>query len=111
MVAAMLSKPRRSRQLWIERLTGAGFAVPAFILLLLVNLLPLIAVLYLSLTDYELGALDAGFVGLANLKKALADPIIRRSVSNTLLYVAIVLPGAVLLALLIAVLVHGRKRS
>ena len=71
--------------------------MPAFILLLLINLLPLIAVLYLSLTDYEFGALDARFVGLANLKKALADPIIRRSVSNTLLYVAIVLPGAVLL--------------
>ena len=73
--------------------------------------LPLIAVLYLSLTDYELGALDAGFVGLANFKKALADPVIRRSVSNTLLYVAIVLPGAVLLGLLVAVLVHGRKRT
>ena len=71
--AAALPHLRRTRQLWIERLTGAGFAVPAFILLLLVNLLPLIAVLYLSLTDYEFGALDARFVGLANLKKALAD--------------------------------------
>src|SRR5688572_3533003 len=78
--AAALPHLRRARQLWIERLTGAIFAVPAFILLLLVNLLPLIAVLYLSLTNYEFGALDAGFVGLANLKKALADPIIRRSV-------------------------------
>jgi multiple sugar transport system permease protein len=41
----------------------------------------------------------------------LSDPIIRRSLSNTLLYVAIVLPGSVLLALAVAVLVHGRKRT
>ena len=109
--ATLPPPPRRSRQLWIERLTGAGFAVPAFVLLLLTNLLPLIAVFYLSLTDYEFGALDAAFVGLANVKKAFADPVIRRSISNTLIYVAIVLPGAVVLALVIAVLVHGRKRK
>jgi len=108
--ATLPPAPRRSRQLWIERLTGAGFAMPAFVLLLLTNLLPLIAVFYLSLTDYEFGALDAAFVGLANVKKAFADPVIRRSISNTLIYVAIVLPGAVVLALVIAVLVHGRKR-
>ena len=50
-------------------------------------------------------------MGLANLNKALSDPIIRRSLSNTLLYVAIVLPGSVLLALAVAVLVHGRRRT
>jgi multiple sugar transport system permease protein len=110
-MAAELSPPPRSRQHWIERLTGTGFALPAFALLIMVNLLPLIAVLYLSLTDYEFGALEAKFVGLANLNKALSDPIIRRSLSNTLLYVAIVLPGSVLLALAVAVLVHGRRRT
>jgi multiple sugar transport system permease protein len=109
---APFALPRRSRrQLWIERLTGAAFAAPAFVLLLLITVLPLLVLFYLSLTDYELGALDARFVGLANLKKAFGDPIIRRSVSNTLLYVAIVLPGAVLLALLIAILVYGRRRT
>jgi multiple sugar transport system permease protein len=110
-MVAELSPPRRSRQRWIERLTGTGFALPALSLLMVVNLLPLIAVLYLSLTDYEFGALEAKFVGLANLKKALSDPIIRRSLSNTLLYVAIVLPGSVLLGLVVAVLVHGRRRT
>ena len=110
-MVAELSPRRRSRQLWIERLTGSGFALPAFILLVMVNLLPLIAVLYLSLTDYEFGALEARFVWLANFNRALSDPIIRRSLSNTLLYVAIVLPGSVLLALAVAVLVHGRKRT
>jgi multiple sugar transport system permease protein len=111
----MAPRPRAitppTRQLWIERLTGAAFAAPAFLLLLLVTLLPLLVLFYLGLTDYELGAIEARFVGLANLTKAFADPIIRRSLSNTLIYVAIVLPGAVFLGLLIAILVHGRRRT
>ena len=42
---------------------------------------------------------------------ALGDPVFRRSLSNTLVYVAIVLPVSVGLGLLVAILVHGRKRS
>lgn len=99
------------RRLWIERVTGLGFALPAFALLLLTILLPLAVLLWLSLTNYEFGGVDMDWVGLANFQKALADPIIRRSLVNTLLYVAIVVPGGVFGALLIAVLVHRRKRT
>ncbi|GAU86601.1 carbohydrate ABC transporter permease [Bosea sp. BIWAKO-01] len=95
----------------IERLTGLGFALPAFILLLLTILLPLAVLMLLSLTNYEFGGVDMDWVGLANFQKALDDPIIRRSVVNTLLYVAIVVPGGVFGALLIAVMVHRRRRS
>lgn len=103
--------PAARRRLWLERFTGLGFALPAFILLLLTILLPLAVLLFLSLTNYEFGGVDMDFVGLANFQKALADPIIRRSLVNTLVYVAIVVPGGVLGALLIAVLVHRRKRT
>ena len=41
----------------------------------------------------------------------MADPVFRRALRNTFLYVALVLPGAVLLGLFIAVLVHGRTRT
>jgi multiple sugar transport system permease protein len=101
----------RRRQLFIERLIGSGFALPAFVLLLLTNLIPLAILFYLSFTDYEFGGIEAHLVGLANFKAALADPVIRRSVANTLVYVAIVLPGAVLGGLFIAVLVHSRRRT
>lgn len=99
------------RRLWIERLTGIGFALPAFVLLTLTILLPLVVLALLSLTNYEFGGVDADWVGLKNYTKALADPIIRRSLVNTLVYVAIVVPGGVLGALLIAVLVHRRRRT
>src|SRR6478609_8191831 len=103
--------PVARRRALIERFTGLGFALPAFILLLLTILLPLAVLMLLSLTNYEFGGVDMDWVGLANFQKALADPIIRRSLVNTLVYVAIVVPGGVFGALLIAVLVHRRHRS
>jgi len=99
------------RQKWVESLAGVGFSTPAFILLLLTNLAPLVALALLSVTNYELGAIDFSFIGLKNLNTAMSDPVIRRSLTNTFLYVAIVVPGGVLLSLLVAILVHRRTRT
>jgi multiple sugar transport system permease protein len=110
-IPSTIALPKRNRQRLIESLAGCGFAFPAFLLLLLTNLVPLVVLLYLSFTNYELGALDTKFLGLANFHKALVDPVFRRSLINTFVYVAIVLPGAVGLGLLIAVLLHRRKRT
>jgi multiple sugar transport system permease protein len=101
----------RARQQRAERIAGSSFVLPAFLLLVVVDIVPLLVLVYLSLTNYELGALTTKFVGLDNFRKALVDPVFRRSLGNTFVYVAIVLPAAVGLALLVAVLLHGRKRS
>src|SRR5438045_5729582 len=110
-IAASAPVVWRDRQRLMEKLAGCGFAFPAFLLLLLTNLVPLVVLLYLSFTNYELGALDTRFLGLDNFRKALTDPVLRRSLANTFVYVAIVLPGAVGLGLLVAVLLHRRQRS
>jgi multiple sugar transport system permease protein len=107
----VVQAPRRDRQRMIERVAGIGFAFPAFLLLLLTNVVPLLVLVYLSFTDFKLGALDSHFLGLGNFRKALADPVFRRSLANTFVYVAIVLPGAVGLGLLVAVLLHRRRRT
>jgi multiple sugar transport system permease protein len=99
------------RQAFLEKIAGAGLAMPATILLVLTSLLPLVVLVAMTFTDYELGNLDARFVGGANFAKAMVDPVFRRSLWNTLLYVAIVLPGSVGLGLLVAILVHGRRRT
>jgi len=98
-------------QAWIEALAGIGFATPALILLLLTNLAPLVVLAALSFTDYELGAVAFKTVGLKHFAQAFEDPVIRRSLGNTLLYVAIVVPVGVLLSMLIAILVHRRTKS
>ena len=98
---------RRFREAW----TGGAFAAPAAILLVAIVLAPLACLIVLSFTDYELGAVMITWVGLDNYTKAFADPVFRRAITNTLLYVAIVLPGGVILGLLVAILVHGRTRT
>jgi multiple sugar transport system permease protein len=106
-----LQPVRPIRRRWIEALAGIGFATPAFILLLTTLLAPVGVLAVLSFTNYELGALDLTFVGWKNFNKALADPVLRRSLANTLLYVAIVVPGGVIASLLVAILVHRRTRT
>ncbi len=111
--AGASSVPRAAlhRRRRIEGLVGGAFALPAALLLVVIHVVPLLVLLALSATDYELGAIAIRWVGLANFAKALNDPVFQRSIGNTLLYVAIVLPGGVVLGLLIALLVHARRRT
>jgi multiple sugar transport system permease protein len=108
---AALPRERANRLRFIEGLAGCGFAFPAFLLLLLINIVPLVVLVFLSFTDYELGAVDTRFLGLDNFRQALGDAVFRRSLGNTFVYVAVVLPGSVGLGLLIAVLLHRRRRT
>ncbi|WP_229006509.1 carbohydrate ABC transporter permease [Roseibium aggregatum] len=92
-------------------LTGYALAMPAGLLLAIVILMPIVAVILLSFSDYTLGALDWEFIGLSNYRKLLSDAVFWRSIRNTFFYVAIVVPGSVGLGLLLALLVHQRTRT
>jgi multiple sugar transport system permease protein len=89
---------------------GLGLAAPAAILLCVLLFVPSALVLMLSVTDYEFGMKDFRFVGLANYVNMLADPRFRGSVTNTGLYLAIVAPVSVLLALWLAVVIDGQGK-
>ncbi len=104
------STPRSTRDRRMAR-RGLLFATPAGLLLLAIYLIPMVVLAGFSVTDYQLGALSTHFVGLANFTKALHDAVFLRAVTNTLVYALIVIPFGVFLALGIALLVHGRKRS
>ncbi|PCI04678.1 MAG: ABC transporter permease [Hyphomicrobiales bacterium] len=92
-------------------ITGYAFAFPATLLLAVIILLPIAIVIFLSATDYTLGALNWSFVGLTNYEKLLSDAVFWRSIKNTFLYVVIVVPGSVGLAFLLALLVHERVHT
>lgn len=110
--AACASGPAgmRRREL-MEKLTGMGFAFPATVLLVTTSLAPLAVLVVLSFTNYRLDDLGFKFIGLDNFGKAMTDPVFRRALWNTFVYVAIVLPLAVGFGLLVAILVHGRKQT
>ena len=84
---------------------------PAVLLMAVTTLAPFAAVLALSFTDYELGAIQMDWVGLANFAKILKDPTALRAVTNTLLFSGITVPLAVGLGLVLALLVNGRTKS
>lgn len=90
---------------------GLAFVSPALLLLFVIYVVPLISLVVLSMTDYRLGAISARFVGLENFAAAFDDPVFRRALVNTFLYVALVIPGSVGLGLLVALLVHSRRRT
>jgi multiple sugar transport system permease protein len=89
------------------------FAAPSIILLIATLLAPIVVVLALSLTDYELGARGLSFLGFDNYAALANDPTFWRSLRNTAYYVLLVVPGSVVIGLLLAVLVndltYGRR--
>lgn len=85
-----------------EALTNAWLVGPATVGMLVLIFGPVLAVAALSFTDYQLGAQGFAWVGLENYTVLFTDPIGRRAVVNTLIYVAIVMPGSMILALLVA---------
>jgi multiple sugar transport system permease protein len=94
-----------SRAAWL-------FVLPALAILGVFLLLPILAGLALSVTDFDLYALaDASnlrFVGLENFRRLFADPLFWIAMRNTFVFVAV---GGVLtlaLALAAAQLVHAR---
>ncbi|SCK24386.1 carbohydrate ABC transporter membrane protein 1, CUT1 family [Variovorax sp. HW608] len=90
---------------------GLLFVAPAVLLLIATYILPLLALLGFSATDYEMGAVSFRFVGLGNFVHAFGDPVFLRALANTALYAALVIPLGVVLALGTALLVHGCTRS
>ena len=91
-------------------LTDAWLVGPATVGMLVLIFGPVLAVAVLSFTDYQLGARTFAWVGWENYAVLFTDPIGRRAVVNTLLYVAVVMPASVVLALWVALGVHRIAR-
>lgn len=86
-------------------------STPALVLLLLFVILPTLAVLALSLTDYQLGDESLVYVGLDNYRDLLGDAGFLGSVRNTCLYAALVAPASVLIGLGLALLIEAETRG
>lgn len=80
---------------------------PAVFLMLVFLVGPLLCLIALSFTDYQLGAPSISYVGLANYQEMTGDDTVRISIANTLIYVAIVVPVSVALGLGAALLIDA----
>jgi multiple sugar transport system permease protein len=84
-----------------------ALAGPAACLMLVFLIGPVLCVVALSLTDYQLGASTLRFIGMDNYAQLFADRGFQTSLRNTLVYVAIVVPASVALGLGAALLVEA----
>lgn len=92
------------------RLAAAYWMVlPAAALLLGLVVLPLLSVLAISLTDWQMGSGQIHYVGLQNFVELTGDAQFLRSLGSTLLYVVLVVPASVGAGLGVALLIHGSR--
>lgn len=92
-----------------EALAGYLFIAPNLIGFLVFQLLPIAAAIGLSFTAWDL-INDPKWVGLANYKTLLSDPVFKLSLQKTFYFVVVNVPLQSLLALIVAVLLNQNIR-
>lgn len=94
-------KPRANTLRRRETLAAYGFLLPNLIGFLIFTLLPVVAALLISLTDWNL-LQPPKWVGLKNFVTLAQDPLFRKVLGNTAIYVLGTVPVQMILALLVA---------
>src|SRR5205807_523978 len=92
---------------------GIGFTSPWLIGLALFTAGPIILSLYYSFCDYALTAPNrpAVWIGGANYRALLHDPLFWQSIGNTFYYAAMALPAGVLVSLGLALMLNANVRG
>jgi ABC-type sugar transport system permease subunit len=84
---------------------GLLFALPVIAIFLLVRVIPSVAALYISFTDFS-GVAAPKWVGVANYRELVGDPVFQRALVNTVVYtVGVALPST-FLGLAVALLLN-----
>ena len=96
---------KRSRAGWL-------FAAPALVAIAVFFVVPVVAALVMSATDFDIYALadlrNTRFVGLANYFQLLQTPLFWRALLNTLFFVVVGVPLSIAVSLGTALLLHSR---
>ncbi|MGP9791657.1 carbohydrate ABC transporter permease [Roseinatronobacter sp. NSM] len=93
-----------------SRFLGLAYLAPYIIGLLVFTMIPFLASLYLSFTDYNLISRPV-WSGLENFRDMMSDRTFKRSLNVTLLYVFLTVPIKLAFALFIAVILNYRLKA
>ncbi|MGL4629067.1 MAG: carbohydrate ABC transporter permease [Cetobacterium sp.] len=95
-----------------ESIAGLGFLTPAIILISLFVIGPMLIAFSYGFTDYHLLRPHAKqFIGLDNFKYMLEDPIMFKSFINTTLFVVLVVPLQLSMALGFALIINKKFKG
>ncbi|MEA5573319.1 sugar ABC transporter permease [Calothrix sp. UHCC 0171] len=100
---------------WInfyQQITPYLFLLPALLILVITVFLPALQAFYLTFTQIQdISGTQAQWVGLANFVRLWHDAVFWKTLSNTLLYLIIVVPILVIAPLGLAILVNQKLRG
>lgn len=98
-------KKRKALQ---NNLKAYAFIAPNYLLMLVFHAFPVLFSLVLAFTDWDLlsGFSNLRFNGLANFLEMPKDPWFVRSLFNNFYYTLLVVPGTIIFALILAVLIN-----
>lgn len=92
-----------------SNMRGWLYSAPSVVTMAALLFGPLLAVLFFSLTDWQLGQGQFSFIGARNFEALLSDAIFWKSLRNTCVYVLLVIPGTIILGLAVALLLESSE--
>ena len=105
-------KAVKKKKMTKENWTGLGFIAPAMILLFVFLFIPFVLTIGYSFTNYNILKPDKiAFVGIKNFIRLTQDTVFLKSIVNTFVFVILVVPLQVCLALGLALLVNRKMRG
>ncbi len=95
-----------------KRLMPLFFLLPGLAFFLIFQIYPLLSGLQMSFYNWQImpGKVSE-FIGLDNYVRALHDPVFGRAFKNTLIYVIVTVPGQMIFAMLVALLLDALPKG
>ena len=92
-------------------LTAFSFILPGLLLYLIFNIYPILSAFHMSFYEWSImPGTPNEFIGVDNYARAVQDPVARLALRNTILYTLVTVPGQIILAMAVALLLNGIKR-
>ena len=100
--------PRRLLQ--SEQFSGWAFVSPGVVIILLFGAVPIVWSAVMSFQRNNLLSPDTPFVGTANYRKLIHDPVVVQAIQHTLIYTVLFVPGTMLVGLFLAAAMNRKIR-
>ena len=94
-----------------EQFNGWAFVTPGTAIILLFGAAPIVWSLVMSFQRSSLLGSSSPFVGLANYRRMVHDPVVAQAIEHTLIYSALFVPGSMLVGLFLAVAMNRKIRG
>jgi multiple sugar transport system permease protein len=98
------------RMMSSEHFTGWAFVTPGVVIILLFGAVPIVWSAVMSFQQNNLLSPSTPFVGTANYRQLLHDPIVAQAIQHTLVYTVLFVPGTMVIGLFLAVAMNRKIR-